>query len=461
MVKGNKLFLGILSTKTKLPSPSPNNFVSESNRTKVEELTEEQQIELAMQMSLMDSDPYHHSNYTTNDDLITSFKDHAYAENYDIGPDVKNNKNMTMEENDVVKTSLRNKTGSFKVSGIDSDHVTTETDDIIKTCSKAVMSSDDQPISPGVLSDSESEVIELFHESDGSQKLTKIEDRNRNNNSANQEIHTSKYFSKEKAEIFENGNHEVDRNSEEKLPGGGKNNLDKSIWNDGQSEEQLTGSSDTDDLDLVIETETEYKKNTNRWFDNSFKSYSKSENRTWNNVVKEAKKCSGKSGLDLEPFEGKSSKRFKRESKDNENEVPNGETSTYSEDKSETEGDNLEIYLNSEDYLNEGNDENPTQGEGVKKTPAKNSNVKEERTPSRHRFGQKLEDIGQKMDDNGKAKSDHVQNDTPVKNEYRDKSLEEMHERLVSGNSKKEKEKKTTVDKDVYDFQCNEDGKKL
>ena len=468
-------------------------FHSEQSRTNVEELSEEQQIELAMRMSLMDADPYHHNNYTINDvitsgvdhnDVISSGVDHAYAESYDIGPDVRNNRNSAMNEDDVVKTSLRNKTGSSKVSGLDSSHMTMETGDIIKECSKVVMSSDDQPISPGVLSDSGSEVLELFHESDGSQKLTKIEDRNKINNSASQELHTSKYFSKDKAESFENENHEVDRNSEEKLPGGGKTDLNKGFtWIERQSEDQGTGSSDTDDFELTVETESEYKKNTNKWFDNSFKSDSKSENKTWNNV-KESKKCYVESELN-----SKSSDRtsLKQENKGDENgtlsvKTPHSVDNTGNSNSSivdsngqyvrecqlgtgksrkksvhETEDDNLEIYLSSEEQLLENDIKSTQEGELNNKTEQK-SNVKHERTPNRHRFGQKLEDIGRKMDDNVKADSDHAKNDTPVKTEYKDKLYDDMMEKLVSANSRKEKERKATVDKDIFDFQCS-DGK--
>ena len=468
-------------------------FNSEPN---VEELTEEQQIELAMQMSLMETDPYHHSNYTSNDDVMSSFGDHAYAESYDIGPDVKNDGNVTWKE-DVVKTSLRTINGSSNVAGVDSKHVTTETDDIIKTCSKAVMSSDDQPISPGVLSDSESEVLELFHESDGSQKLTKIEDRNRNNNFANQKPCTSKYFSQVKADnVFENENPEVDRNSEDKLPGGGKNDL-KTSWNGGQTEDQETGSSDTDDFELAIETESEYKRNTNTWYDKSLKSYSKLENRTVNKVFKERNKCSVKSEMDLELSERKRSKCLKQEIQDSQNKTSHNETETHSVDKTEncsssrvdsngqyirkcqletpnkteirkhsmpeTEVDNLEIYLNSEADLLESKTATP---EGnLNKTQRQNSKVKEERTPNRHRFGQKLEDIGRKMDENTKIESEISKKEPLVKTEYRDKLLEEMNEKLDSsartGSSKKDKVKKTAVDNDIYDFQCNEDGKEV
>lgn len=475
-------------------------YDSETSRKSIEDLSEEQQLELAIQQSLMEADPYHHGNNTYIDDITGSCVDHTYSENYDIGPDYESVKDGSLKRKinrDVIgRNSHLNENISTDFSGSDSKGLTVESDDIIKICSKAVMSSsEDQPVSPGVFSDSGSDTLELFHESDGSQKLTKIEDRsksdkeNKNNHFTSETSVTSKYFSTVKDDsVLENSVREDSKNCIDKLPGGGKRNIKT-----GLNEDHDTCSSDTDDFELVVETETEYNSCTNKWYDNSLKSYSKLENRRTKNEASAGKKNGFvKSDTDISSYnklkppadvnniaknESRNMSKDESEGFDESKIVSNGEhvrkcqptTKNEKQFAEENSGHSvIEITEISSSELSETDswDSNLKEiGDTISGSLGQPTSNKEERTPNRRRFGEILEDIGKKMDTNSEVKADEKLND------YRDKLLEEMSEKLEHKSDKeshklqtatpKEKERKHAEDKDIYDFQCNEDGESL
>ena len=475
-------------------------------------------IQLAIEQSLMETDPYHHANYSYNDDVIKTAGDHDYAESYDIGPDRPSKCPKTMHDGLTSQIKMNNSNNS---SGIYSSARTTETDDIIKSCSKAVMSSNfDQAASPGLFSDSDSDGLELFHDSDGSQKLTKLEDRtrvkveNRNNNfTSDISDTTSKYFHKggtsksvidTNRENFATDGHE---NLCVKLPGGKKETKSSCRkQSSGYNDPCNDGSSDTDDFELTIETESEYKRSTTNWCNNTLKSYDKLNHRkiTDKELHKAHADCASKEAIKVknEAHTGLNNENIKDlndkvetdgvssgkklsddviqlDSDDSSDQNCSEAAGPSKESASKCDSDGQYVrkcQLDVKDKSTTGRTEclktDKTADDFVKDNTKselytawndimKDDSDKVVKTPNRQHYGQRLEDIGRKMTENSNTESKLLK-----ENGYHGANLLEEKDKngdcrveIITGRGAAETDRKHFDDKAVTDFQCNEDGK--
>ena len=283
-----------------------------TNGKELDNLSEDQLIQLAIEQSLLETDSQHHSNFTYNDEPMKP-NDHDYVDSYDIGPEMEDLPDLESETKQKIKiehdleTSQQIEANRYKqLSDLNSITKTAKTSDTVKVCSEAVLSSStsERGVSPGVFSDfeSDSETLELYLEPDEPEHLTKLEDKkdslskDKNNNFKGNEDFDPKMFYTLKGKagrvrIYPTDGQKSDKDCSLKLPGGMKKAASEFQDEGGHTDGSVTGSSDTDDFELIIETESEYKNSVDKWNTNSVKSYDKSDklkdNSEWIRIKKE------------------------------------------------------------------------------------------------------------------------------------------------------------------------------
>ena len=277
------------------------------NGKELDNLSEDQLIQLAIEQSLLETDSQHHSNFTYNDEPMKP-NDHDYVDSYDIGPEIEDLPDLESETKQNIKiehnseTSQQIEANRYKqLSDLNSVTKTAKTSDTVKVCSEAVLSSStsERGVSPGVFSDfeSDSETLELYLEPDEPEQHTKLEDKtdslskDKNNNFKPNEDFDPKMFYTLKGKagrvrIYPTDGQKSDKDCSLKLPGGMKKAASEFQDEGGHTDGSVTGSSDTDDFELLIETESEYEKSVGKWNTNSVKSYDKSDKLKDNNVGK-------------------------------------------------------------------------------------------------------------------------------------------------------------------------------
>ena len=464
----------------------------------------------------MENDPNHPDNCSYNDDVIKTNDDHDYAGSYDIGPELEDRKNFQKKR---MKTEHNSNTSQIEVDSfnLSSSSRTAETSDTLKICSEAVMSSNsERAVSPGVFSDSESdpEMVELFHEPDQSQELTKIEDKRKkvenkdknNNFRMNEAGESSIYFSKGKTGRISVQStarrHECGTSSNIiKLPGGKKeteSHLQKKENFNHDDSLSTTGSSDTDDFELTIETESEYRSSISTWHNKSLKSYDKLGRKNSNSENMNFEKNRSHSDLKMNEndLDVKAKKEeitiLKDQSRDPLTKTKLSYSSSFSartnpEDSNKESiskldssgqyvrkcqlGTKKNIIEVDKDCVEENVIEIDSDDDD-KKIKSENTvnefdKLKENRcltsvTPSRRHYRQKLEDLGKEMNENSDSVTELMKESPGAKllgkiDNMTDGSIEKAEN--VTEKGTEENTGRKNVDQDIYDFQCTEDGK--
>ena len=479
-----------------------------TNGKELDNLSEDQLIQLAIEQSLLETDSQHHSNFTYNDEPMKP-NDHDYADSYDIGPEMDDLPDLESETKQKIKiehsseTSQQIQADRYKeLSDLNSITKTAKTSDTVKVCSEAVLSSStsERGVSPGVFSDfeSDSETLELYLEPDEPEQLTKLEDKkdslskDKNNNFKPNEDFDPKMFYTLKGKagrvrIYPTDGQKSDKDCSLKLPGGMKKAASEFQDEGGHTDGSVTGSSDTDDFELLIETESEYEKSVGKWNTNSVKSYDKSDklkgNGEWLRIKKEDSENKAEQNGPLEDnrldSKGDSVKVEITDSHDfnRSKELDDSGDSIEARSKVNSNGQFIrkcqlgavmkaaEKDENKENVV-ELSSEDCESNESVKndsfltdslfsqsvKTSLKETGCSTSKsvTPNRKRYGQRLEDLGKKMNEDSDS----------VLGLMKDK--ESSANNLTHTNEKKSENKEAggkAFGQDDIDFFCLEDGK--
>ena len=387
-----------------------------TNGKELDNLSEDQLIQLAIEQSLLETDSQHHSNFTYNDEPMKP-SDHDYVDSYDIGPEMEDLPDLESETKQTIKiehnseTSQQIQANRYKqLSDLNSVTKTAKTSDTVKVCSEAVLSSStsERGVSPGVFSDfeSDSETLELYLEPDEPEQHTKLEDKtdslskDKNNNFKPNEDFDPKMFYTLKGKagrvcIYPTDGQKSDKDCSLKLPGGMKKAASEFQDEVGHTDGSVTGSSDTDDFELIIETESEYDNSVGKWNTNSVKSYDKSDKLKDNGVGK---------------WNTNSVKSYDKSDKLKDNSVGKWNTNSVNKsyDKSDKLKDNSEwLRIKKEDSENKADKIGPLEDNRV---DSKGDSVKVETTDS-HDFNgsKKLDDSGDSIEAGSKVSGDSVE----------------------------------------------------